>query len=126
MDASRFDQLTRELASGPSRRAVLKGVIGGLVAALGGGSALADHKPGHCAKAGQVPTAGKHCCTGLLPDTNGRCVTNLGCTVWTQQGRCCPSGILNQNDNCCCPGSIPGNVHCTNGLYSSDECEPYG
>ena len=79
MDGTRFDELTRALAAGSTRRRVLGALAGGLAAALGGRRAVrADHKAGHCAKEGQQAHEGdrnhrKPCCPGLVPDANGRC-----------------------------------------------------
>ncbi len=65
MDHSRFDDLTRALATTHSRRQFLKtfaaGAAGGLLAALGGGQAAA--KP--CKKLGKRCSTYLDCCSGV-------------------------------------------------------------
>ena len=75
MDGTRFDDWTRALASGSSRRRVLGALAGGLAAALGGRRAVrADHKADHCAKAGQKAHPHKPCCPPLVASgADGRC-----------------------------------------------------
>ena len=80
MDQERFDQLTRTLASGQSRRGVLKAltgaVLGGAVAAVGVGEAAA--KPEVPCKAPNTKCGkGKNaqCCTSSEVCDNGTCTT---------------------------------------------------
>jgi hypothetical protein len=77
MDQERFDQLTRTLATGKSRRSVLKGLtgtaVGGLLAAVGMGEAVAKPagKPSKCYGENSSCTNGKQCCSGTC--TNRTC-----------------------------------------------------
>ena len=87
MEDTRFDTLTRILATCTSRRTVLRGLAGGLFAGtaslIAGHSALADHTPDHCAHEGVKEHLNrnhpKSCCAGLVPDANGRCQAPVGC-----------------------------------------------
>ena len=75
MDATRFDDLTKALATSPSRRAALKTIaattIGGILGLAGMGTAFAACQP-----------AG-HACGG-----NKQCCSNVCC-----HGVCCRSGL---------------------------------
>jgi hypothetical protein len=87
MDPKRFDRMTHALAEGRSRRSLVKGLTGGLLAGAAslivGRGALADHKPDHCAQEGQQAHLDQHhsksCCPGLVPDANGWCQAPVGC-----------------------------------------------
>jgi hypothetical protein len=95
MDQERFDRITKTLASERSRRGVLRGLAGGLLAGAGslivGRSALADHTPSHCAHEGEKEQLNrnnpKSCCAGLAPDANGRCQPIVAPVV-------CPDAVL--------------------------------
>ena len=83
MDGSRFDDLTKRLATGASRRRVLRGLGAGVVAAVATAAGLrgarANHggghgggpKPGRCGQVGHPCKWGTHCCTGTC--LNGGC-----------------------------------------------------
>ena len=77
MDGSHFDRLARDLGAARSRRAVAKGLAGGLmvgaVTLLAGRVTVADHKPEHCALEGEKVLPQKGCCVGLTAGRDGRC-----------------------------------------------------
>lgn len=77
MDGSRFDQLTKTLAQGTSRRRVLQGLAGAIAGALAGGR-LADSQA--ACPAGSVPAAGGRCiCKNSgRPPVNGSCTSGGG------------------------------------------------
>jgi hypothetical protein len=90
MDSERFDGLVRSFGQSRSRRQTLRSLAGAVTAgALGlSGSrvALANHKPSHCAHAGEKVEAGnsgKTCCAGegLVVGADGRCVVPSGCAA---------------------------------------------
>ena len=78
MDQERFDRIARTLASGQSRRGVLKGLtgtaLGGLLAAVGAGEAGAR---GPCRAPNHKCGKGKHaqCCTSGQVCADGACTT---------------------------------------------------
>lgn len=98
MDAARFDGIAKALGSGADRRRMLSVLGGGLAAALGGGAGtLADHKPSHCAKAGQKVQSHKECCSGLM-GVDSRCMAEPGhCQELLKQFRFCGEG----QEDCC-------------------------
>ena len=122
MDAQRFDQLTRRLATAASRRAVLRGaaasVIGGLLALAGASPARAasdkDKPKKDCVLTGNGLRCdnGKVCC-------NGRCVKPCADGVVAEDcdcfGLCCPSG-----ETC---SFADGTCYCTSvGQFGASPC----
>lgn len=102
MDGSRFDRLTREVASGLSRRRVIGGLVGGFLAF---GRRAADARP-KCRDDGQTCEGNHICCDGLacvvaVPGKAGRCAT-------------CP------------PGQIACGNRCIPKCSASDECHVAG
>src|SRR5690348_14714197 len=86
MDDRRFDAWTRSLASGLSRRKVLKGLIGGAV--LGGAAATGlDEVAAQGCPDGQF-LCNDTCC----PNANNCCGGET----------CCPPGQCNQTVGACC------------------------
>jgi len=69
MDADRFDEFTKRLATaGASRRRLLRGLGGGLLAALGGAGAGAAPA---CRGAGHPCAGNQQCCDGLVCAASG-------------------------------------------------------
>ena len=114
MDAERFDDLTRRLATAASRRRLLKGMAAGLVAgALGGRGGPAAAQDVCTLKAnGERCAGGGECCSG-------RCVRKRGtnkkfCRRAPGQGICTVA-----NDIC-----VSGTPHC-NAAGSATTCLCY-
>lgn len=136
MNDSRFDALTKALATPTSRRQALKtlgvSLVGGILGLSGIGTAFAACKdPGHqCSK-------NEHCCSNVCCDRvccasgqicqNGICVTpctaNGGtcsgssdcCSGNCSSGLCCPSEQTNCNGTCVtcpAPGVCAGTICC--------------
>ena len=108
MDQERFDRIARTLASGQSRRGVLKGLtgtaIGGLLAAVGIGEAVAAPpagKPSKCYGDNSSCTNGKQCCSGTC--------TNRTCAPVIPVDRC--AGVTcTATSECFTPGTCSGGV----------------
>lgn len=77
MDGSRFDQLTKTLAHGTSRRRMLQGLAGALTGALAASRLAATEA---ACPAGSVPAAGGRClCKNSgRPPVNGSCTSGAG------------------------------------------------
>lgn len=125
MDPTRFDELTRALVTGTTRRRVLGGMLGALGGALGFGDAIAAR----CGNPGSTCTSVAGCC-GALTCVAGRCQTPSakhdpsarGCPIGqTRCGGACFD--VNTDDNNCgacgavCSGVTPlcsqGSCICT-------------
>jgi hypothetical protein len=139
MDQNRFDDLTRALARGTSRRQALKllggGLAGSLLAFLGVGEAAADD----CKRNGKACKKNKQCCSGncangfcapLCPPCDA-CSTCSGGTCVSSCGSgetCDPTGICVPVPNlviCTCEGRVIGScpVACADGLtHCTDLC----
>jgi hypothetical protein len=107
MSGHDFDALARSLATRRSRRAVLRGLAGALVAAVAG-------------RATQEPAAAAVLCHGY----GGFCTTDASCcqteASTCHQGRCCPTARI-CGDGCCRNGQ-----HCDNGACKWNHCKGYG
>jgi LPXTG-motif cell wall-anchored protein len=93
MDSQQFDELTRRLAQGASRRRVLKGLVAGL--AGGGALAVANRETlAQCLEDGEECSSPTQCC-------GGACIEGLcsGCETHDD----CPDDLL-----CCGPGDPLG------------------
>jgi hypothetical protein len=116
MDSTRFDDLTKALATATSRRQALKTIaattLGSILGLAGIGTAFAKcHDAGH------------NC------EENSTCCSHLCCTAAGQtEGVCCANGLVCQNGTCVTP---KGNPTClcnsgavlTGGCRSPGECE---
>lgn len=110
MDTDRFDALTRWLATErPSRRRVLRGLGGGLAAALGLGlrTRVGEAAEGGCKAEGKHCTKPGQCCPGLVCDADGTCQRGIVGGVGEQQG-CKAAGKHCNETSQCCDGLICG------------------
>ena len=116
MDDRRFDSLAKAVASGASRRSVLKGILGLGGAALAGGVLLDGDtdaarrptptpKPVKC-PGNQVPVGGVCTCPGTAPYKCGPacCTGQPGDAPSPTHTECC--------DNACCHGTCYGEELC--------------
>ena len=119
MDGSRFDHLTRSLASGTSRRKVLKALLG-----LGGAAAVGSAATGGPADAARrpSPTPTPHKCPGVQTwnGTKCACPPNLSQCVPGVGPACCNDQLAQPGspdyseccDNACCHGTCYGEELC--------------
>lgn len=117
MDQERFDRITRTLATGQSRRSVLKGLtgtaFGGLLAAVGIADAAAKPEvpckaPNHKCGKGRYAA----CCSSSQVCDNGTCVTPNTC-VGDCTGKC--GGVSDGCTDTCdatCPSTTCPQVDC--------------
>jgi hypothetical protein len=125
MDGSRFDQIARGMATGSSRRTMLKGLGGGVLAALelarAGGGADADDT---CKPAAPKPQSkckkDAQCCPGLVCQATGGTTTKRcqsGCRIG---GTFYASGAINPANPCqsCQPGT-------STTAWSNTDCSPF-
>ncbi len=116
MDDRRFDSLTRSLASGASRRSVLKGILGLGGAAVAAGTVL-DQQADAARRPTPTPTPVK--CPGRQTPVNGVC-TCPGDAPFKCGPDCCtgesgdpPSPTHSECcDNACCQGTCFGEERC--------------
>lgn len=99
MDGQRFDDLTRALVSGASRRRVLAGLTGGLAAAVGLGARRVGAQNG----CGEVDDA----CFGDFDCCDGACFIPQG----RRRGKCvCPADTIECRGVCCTGEQICGDA----------------
>ena len=124
MDKKKFDELTRTLAAGQSRRSVIKGLFGGVV----GGIAVAG-RPAYGVLAQSVPCSdaepcadGYICCAGYCsgleccidnPDPNATCPEGTSCF----EGQCDPIMLGCGSDEECAADEI-----CCAGVCAAIQC----
>lgn len=132
MDANRFDKLTRQLASGSSRRSVLKGLLG-----IGGAAAVStvsvEHSSARRRGGSNTPTTPppEPTTTPAPPVCNGtQC--GLDCCEFDEQccdGECCPSGFTCVGEEFCCPSELACGADCCDAeseLCCDGQCIPIG
>lgn len=74
MDGSRFDRLTRTLATAAPRRRVVAGLVAGVFGGIG--SRARDGVDAACTRTARPCATGGECCSGIC--TNGRCACAPG------------------------------------------------
>ena len=137
MDAERFDRLARTLASRPTRRRLLKAVLG-----FGGAAATAGLRArdaGACAPQGAACSRSNPCCAGRCSDGVCACPANTAaCSdacVKTQSdsancgacGNLCAGGQVCRKGVCACPGqSVLCNGVCVNPRADEANCGECG
>ena len=128
MGPSRFDDLTKTLATATSRRQALKTLaataLGGLLGLGGIGTAFANCKPNGigCNSNSQCCSGG--CCKGICTDLGttsncGACGHKCGANQTCQNGQCVTPCTAN-GDTCsgnsdCCSGNCSNGVCCASG-----------
>ena len=133
MDGTRFDTLTKRLMRTPSRRQVVKGLGGGLVAALGAALATSPAGAG-CQGEGAACKKDGQCCSGLCvppiisTSTARRSVSNVcgapvvGCApdnVLACQGKNCGNVVNDCGDTVSCGGPCTAPATCGGGGVSN-------
>ena len=121
MEPSRFDNLTKVLATATSRRQALKTIaataLGSLLGLSGIGTAFANCKPNGigCNINSQCCSGG--CCHGTCTDLN----TTQNCGAC---GHTCPAEQTCQNGQCCTTagGTCSGNTDCCSGTCCQGTC----
>src|SRR6266516_2204766 len=109
-----IDNLARTLATGQSRRAALKQLVGGIAGAL-----LASTLPGRAASAAKCQPKGGSC------SSDSDCCSGLTC----QSGECRPSKCQQKGGSCasdsdCCSGLVCSSGVCT--APTTPKCQPKG
>lgn len=134
MDASRFDDLTRRLATPRSRRSALRVMAGmgsGLLLVLTGRNAAADK----CKANAKACSKSSQCCSGNCtpaPSSKSTSKSDSICCPATQvqlaDGTCgCPAGTIDCGDGCipgeCCPDQSGYDARCNDGVGCTlDQC----
>ncbi len=129
MDDRRFDQLSRALASGRSRRHVLKGLLGIGAATLTGEFALDSADAARRSSPTPTPTS----CPGTQIWTGSACACPTGQSVCGPaccdtpeaccDGACCDAGTVCIGEETCCPAeAMCGGVCCLNGTCLGGSC----
>lgn len=120
MDEIRFDELTRQLGRGISRRTVLSGLAGSALGAVLGLGGSRDASAA-CRKGGAVCRKDGDCCTGVCGEIDasgrGRCQCEPGLTLCGTQCRSLSSDAKHCGG--CdhkCPGSVCGRGVCNDGV----------
>jgi hypothetical protein len=130
MDSTRFDALTRSLATATNRRALVRSALAAVAAGVGGamgrGSVLADG----CKEDGKLCKKHEQCCSGLCRPSPGASSTSASdsvcCTPDSNESTC--SGLCGlQTNNCgqsvdcgACCSPDPHEVTCA-GVYGPQE-----
>ena len=124
MESQKFDALTKTFARGASRRGVIKGIAGGVLAGVGAltgrsvGAAPACRRRGDACSAPEIGTQGRCCeglrCEGTTAHGGARCIGPSECE--------CPAGESCINFDCCPNNQICGGV-CLDAPCSANACE---
>lgn len=118
MDGRRFDELTRAIGSGTSRRRLLGGVVGAALGAVG----LGHVRSGGAAAGGQgegvVDVSGRLCAgfAGLGCPVGYRCVDDDGVDCVADAGGSLCLGRCVVADDPCAP------IRCADGFFCCNEC----
>src|SRR5215217_6954195 len=120
MDGDRFDRITRSLASGASRRRVLKGIAGGIAA---GFAAVAGRREEAEAQVTQA-----QCGNVVCAANPGACADGCVCCVFSNgNSRCMPPGNCTGTPTCG-PGEIfdpvAGCVSTGDICFGEEDCPP--
>jgi hypothetical protein len=130
MENRRFDALTRSLAAGGSRRAVLKGLLGIGAAAVGGGALAGDVDAARRGFAGPRLPLGRPCTNGCPP--NHTCIDGLcfdpcigcacgACTLVPGRGSFCSNDVYATSGSCA--GNCDAGYACDGANLCMKPCE---
>jgi hypothetical protein len=122
MEDRRFDALARALASGSSRRQLLKGVLGLGGVSFGAAAMVSTGTRESEAARRPTPTPRPVKCPGRQVPVDGVCRCPDGYTKCGPD--CCPDGKAECCDNACCYGTCYGEELCcpTEHLVCEGEC----
>jgi hypothetical protein len=130
MDGSRFDELTKRMSGGLSRRAMLRGLAGGLLGAAG----LAAANTGAEAKKGGSGGGGGNSCPDGGISCRGQCLTsaqlatdsrNCGaCGARCSSCEICSGSACVSNGDPCCGVRCSGGDTCQGGVCVPPPCIP--
>jgi hypothetical protein len=123
MDGTRFDALTKGLAKGLSRRAMLRGLAGSLMGAVG----LAAAGGADAQRGGLGCPEGSEKCRGqcLTPDAFQADPKNCGaCGVRCEKCEVCSGGACVSNGDPCCGVKCTGRSVCDGGVCVPPPCSP--
>src|SRR6478609_4967816 len=124
MDIRKFDDLTRSMASGRSRRTVIKVLFGGVV----GGIAIAG-RPAYGALAGVAETECMNdgdcevgmCCAGVCRDIEC-CIDNPDPNSTCPEGTSCFEGVCDPVLGCGSDDQCAGDEICCEGVCAAIQC----
>src|SRR5262245_7755957 len=117
MDDRRFDSIVKSLASGASRRSVLKGILGLSGVAVAGSALLPEESDAARRPTNPTPTPVK--CPGQQIASGVQCVCPAGLSKCGPD--CCnPAGIGTAHSECC------DNACCHGHCYGEELCCPTG
>ena len=129
MDGQKFDRITRALAIGADRRAVLKGLagsaLGGALALVGAGARAAPR----CRQTDEPCQSHAQCCTQFCPNTTFRCTCPVPCPGATNGptnncclgAQTCCGGQCCGGDRVCCTPAGTTNQQCVSSLCSGGQ-----
>jgi hypothetical protein len=130
MDGSRFDELTKSMSRGLSRRSMLRGLAGGLLSAAG----LAAANAGVEAKKGESGGGGGKSCPDGAISCRGQCLdsTQLGsdpqncgaCGTRCSSCQTCSGSVCVSNGDPCCGVRCGGGDTCQGGVCVPPPCTP--
>ncbi len=137
MDSSRFDEFTKILVNGTSRRQALKTIAATVVGGVFGLSRAGEALASHCRHLGHTCEHNTECCSGFCHDGRCRCLPDQQrcdqqcCSPgsFCFEGECifCPEGSRICNDHCCPPDSFCtefGCAFCPSHRFCNGRCCP--
>jgi hypothetical protein len=122
MDGSRFDRITRNLASGTSRRSLIKTAIGSIAAAAVASRLGSDADAARRTATGPTPTPIPVKCPGQQIPCGSSCCCPSGSDKC--ESECCPTGQAVCCDGACCYGQCMGEEICcpSNSIVCNGVC----
>jgi hypothetical protein len=116
VEGNRFDDLVKAYASHPTRRGLLRRLIGAATALAAGSAVVASTEAASCRAAGTSCAENAQCCSGTCgpKDQRGRRVCVCPSGGRDCGGACCPNGVAcNPKGGCCADvGNAPEGSSC--------------